>query len=179
MANVKEEAYLASAKQLKVSLTKFITFIGIAYLIWVLVTTFFIPLAEGVFIGKIEALKLESLLTLAVIFTLIALSFVEMKNIADASANLLVFYVSSSSPTEIRVEKLRTSLRTLFLLIPFVFFYLMFKPLFQQINPTINLLLPIGIMIWTIVALVLFAMVLGSEIEEAAKVFVEKIKKKK
>jgi hypothetical protein len=55
----------------------------------------------------------------------------------------------------------------------------MFKPLFQQINPTINLLLPIGIMIWTIVALVLFAMVLGSEIEEAAKVFVEKIKKKK
>jgi hypothetical protein len=179
MANTKEEAYLASAKQLKISLPKFVIFLGIAYLIWVLVTTFFIPLAEGVFIGRVEALKLESLLTLAVIFTLIALSFIEMKNIADASANLLVFYMSGYSPTGIRVEKLRTSLRTLFLLVPFIFSYLMFKPLFQQINPTINLLLPIGVMIWTIVALVLFTMVLGLEIEEAAKTFVEKIRKKK
>jgi hypothetical protein len=180
MTNTKEDTYLVSVKQLKVSLTKFITFIGIGYLIWVIITTFFIPLAKGILIGKVEALKLESLLTLAVVFTLVALSFNEMKNIADSSANLLAFYMGASSPTEVRVEKLRASLRVLFLLIPFILsYYLMFRSLIEQINPTINILLPIGIMIWTIVALIIFTMVLGLEIEEAAKVFLKKIRKRK
>ena len=179
MVESSEEAYLASARKLRASLPKFVIFFGIAYLIWATVTTFFIPLAEGVFIGKVEALKLESLLVLAIILVLIGLSFAEMKNIADASAHLLTFYISSSAPTEIRLEKLRTGLRLLLLILPFTFSYLMFKSLLQQIHPTISLLVPIGVMVWTIVAFILFAMVLGLEIEEAAKAFVERFKRKK
>jgi len=172
-----EEIYLNSAKKLRASLPKFVIFLGIAYLIWLIGTTFFIPTSNGVFIKSIGTAKLESFIILAAVLVLIFLSFIEVRKVSDACAGLVASYIThrESKVQEIRFRQLRRSFLNIAYLIPAGVAYLIFFELLNQINPLIVQIVPVLFGIWIVIAAIFLAMVLGLEIEESARVLTERI----
>jgi hypothetical protein len=175
--NSVEEMYLNSAKKLRASLPKFVIFLGTAYLIWLIGTTFFIPLSNGVFIRAVETAKLESFVILAAVLALIFVSFLEIRKVSDACAGLLASYIThrESKIDEIRLRQLRRSFLNVGYLIPTGISFLIFADLLNQINPFIVQIVPVIFGVWIVVSAVFLAMVLGLEIEESARVLSESI----
>lgn len=177
--NSVEEIYLNSAKKLRASLPKFVIFLGIAYLIWLVGTTFFIPVSDGIFIKAIEAAKLESFIILIAVLVLIFASFLEVRKVSDACAGLVASYIThrKSKIEEMRFRQLRRSFLNIGYLIPTGIAYLIFAGVLSQVNPFIVQIVPVIIGIWVVVSAVFLAMVLGLEIEESARVLSERIEK--
>ena len=173
-----EEVYIKSAKELRAGLPKLVTFLGIACIIWLITTNFFIPISEGILVGSVEALKIESLITLIVIISLIILSFIESKKVANALAGLLISYLSGEEIEPIRLKKLRVTFQSIIYVIPVYVSFVIFSKVIDQIYPLLNSIIPIIIIVWIVVAFFLLAMVLGVEIEEMAKKLIEKRRKK-
>jgi len=175
-----EEVYISSAKKLRTSLPKFVIFIGMAYLIWLVGTTFIIPLSMGNLIGAIETIRLDSITILAAVILLIIGSFIEIRSVADAAAGIIVSYVlpRNSNAEEVRLRQFRRCLRSIGYVIPFTVSFLIFGDLLRQINPLLNTIIPVIIGVWVVVAAILLAMVMGLEIEESARIFAEKIEKR-
>ena len=175
-----EELYLDSAKKLRTSLPKFVIFIGVAYLIWLVGTTFFIPLSLGAFIGAIEASSLDSLIILAAVLLLLIGSFIEIRNVADATAGIVVSYVlpRNTNVEEVRLRQFRRCFRSVGYVIPFVISFLIFKDLLEQIHPLLNVIIPVIIAVWVVIAAILLAMIMGLEIEESARIFAERVEKR-
>jgi len=177
--NSVEEMYLDSAKKLRASLPKFVIFLGIAYLIWLVGTTFFIPLSNGIFIKAIETAKLESFIILVAVFSLIFVSFLEVRKLSDAFAGLVASSIThrESKVEEMRFRQLRRSFLNIGYLVPTAIAYLIFAGLLGQINPLVAQIIPVILGIWVVIAAVFLAMVLGMEIEESARVLSERIEK--
>jgi hypothetical protein len=175
-----EEMYIDSAKRLRASLPKFVIFIGVAYLIWIIGTTFIIPFNEGNFIGTIEAIRLDSITILAAVLLLLIGSFVEIKNVADAAAGIIVSYVlpRNSEVEEVRLRQFKRCFSSVGYIIPFTISFLIFNDLLNQINPLLNVIIPVIIAVWIVLAAVILAMIMGLEIEESARIFAEKIEKR-
>ncbi|MDI6798926.1 MAG: hypothetical protein QMD12_02960 [Candidatus Aenigmarchaeota archaeon] len=177
-SNSIEEIYISSAKKLRAGFPKFVIFLGLAYLVWLIGTTFFIPLGRGAFIGAVEASRIDSLILLGAVLALLFASFVEMKNVADACAGLVTSYIGHESEIEeVRLKKVKRTFNITGYILPTTVSYLIFNNLIEQINPMLNTIIPIVIAIWVVIASILLALVLGSELEEAAKVFVERLKR--
>jgi len=176
-----EKMYIDSAGKLRACLPKFIIFLGFAYIIWFIGTTYFIPVSRGVFIGAIEATRLDSVLILVVVLVFITASFLEITHVADACAGLSLAYMTHNEDTvnHVRFRKMRRAFRTVLYIIPFGVAFLIFGNLLNQINTLFSTVIPIVIVIWLVVGSVLLAMVLGVELEETAKAFSEKMRKKK
>lgn len=174
------EVYVSSAKKLRTSLPKFIIFLGLAYVIWLLGTTFLIPTGKGDFIGAIEAARLDSLLILTVVVIFIIASFLEICKFADACAGLTASYIAYKEEKidDIRLRKVRRTFKTTAYIIPSTVTFLIFNNILQKINPMISIVIPIVIVIWVVLAAIMMAFVLGLEIEEAAKTFAERFEKK-
>lgn len=174
-----EEMYLDSAKKLRTSLPKFVIFIGMAYLIWLIGTNFIMPLSAGNFIGAIEAVRLDSITILAAVLLLIIGSFIEIRNVGDAIAGIVVSYVlpRNSNVEDVRLRQFKRCFRSIGYIVPFTISFLIFNELLGQIDPMLNTIIPVIIAIWTVIAAVLLAMVMGLEIEESARIFAEKIEK--
>lgn len=175
--NSVEEMYLNSAKKLRASLPKFVIFLGIAYLIWLIGTTFFIPISNGVFIKAIQTVKLESFIILAAVLVLIFVSFLEIRKVSDACAGLVASYIThrKSKIEEMRFRQLRRSFLNFGYLILVGVTYLIFAGLLSQINVFIVQIVPALIGIWVVISAIFLAMVLGLEIEESARVLSERI----
>jgi uncharacterized protein YacL len=175
-----EEVYIKSARKLRTSLPKFVIFLGIAYLIWLIGTSFFIPLSHGKSLGAVEVVSLDSLIILAAVLSLIFASFVEIRKVADGCAGLAVAYVThgENKVEEVRLSQLKRSFRNIGYTIPFVVAFFIFSKLLEQINPLLIIIIPILIAVWVVIAAVLLAMVLGLEIEAAAKQFADRIEKR-
>jgi len=178
--NSVEEIYIISARKIRTSLPKFILFIGMAYVVWLVGTTFFIPLSQGAFIGAVEAIRLDSLIMLASVIILIIASFIEMRNLADGCAGMFSSFVvrRGSKVENIRFIQLRRSFRNIGYVIPFTVTSLIFSGLFEQIHPWLNTIIAVIIAIWIVVAATLLAMVLGLEIEESARLFAERVERR-
>lgn len=173
-----EEIYISSAKKLRASFPKFVIFLGLAYSVWLIGTTFFIPLSKGAFIGAVEAARIDSLILLGAVLALLFASFAEIKSVADACAGLVTSYIGHGSKIEeVRLRKVKRTFRITGYIIPTTVSYLIFSNLIEQIYPLLNTIIPIVIAVWVVVASILLAMVLGLELEEAAKVFGERLKK--
>lgn len=171
--------YLNSVKKLRASFPKFVLFISLAYSVWLIGLNVILPLSKGSSIGLIEVARIDSLLILGAVLALIFASFVEMKNLADSCAGLIVSYTShQSSVEELRLRRIRRTFRITGYIIPAVISYLIFTSILEQIHPILTTVIPILIVVWVVIASVLLAMVLGLEIEEAAKSFAEKIEEK-
>ncbi len=175
-----EELYIKSARKLRTSLPKFVIFIGMAYIIWLVGTSFFIPVSLGGFIGAIEAARLDSIVILAAVITLLIVSFIEVRSVADATAGLVVSFVlpRDVAVEEIRLKQFRRTFRNIGYIVPFTVTFAIFTELLKQINPLIVTIVPVLITVWVVISALLLAMVMGLEIEESAKNFAEKIEKK-
>lgn len=174
-----EEMYLNSAKKLRASLPKLVVFLGIAYLIWLVGTTFFIPLSNGIFIRAIETAKLESFVIIVAVIVLIFVSFLEVRKVSEACAGLVACYIThrESKIEEVRFRQLRRSLLNIGYLIPVIVAYVIFSDLLSQINVFFVQIILVAIGIWVVVGAILLAMVLGLEIEESARTLGERIEK--
>lgn len=172
------EVYLESAKRLRASLPKFVIFMGTAYLIWLIGTTFLVK--HGTFIGAIEAAKLESLAVLAATLVLILASFIEIREVADSMTGITISFIANreSKFKDVRFLQLRRAFRNIGYIVPFIVSSFMFSNILGQIHPLINLVVPVLIAVWVVVALVTLAMVLGIEIEESAREFKEKLERR-
>jgi len=175
-----EALYISSVKKLRASFPKFVIFLGIGYSLWLLATTFLLPLGKGSFVGSVEIARLDNIIVLAAVLVFVIASFVEMKNVAEASADLVISYISHRGSVEqVRIDRVRRAFSITLFILPFTVAYFMFSKLLEQINPLLNTIIPIGMVIWVVVASILLAMVLGLELEEAASAFVKKLKRKK
>ncbi len=174
-----DKIYISSAKKLRASFPKFVLFISLAYSVWLIGLKVILPLSKGSSIGLIEVTRIDSLLILGAVLALIFASFVEMKNLADACAGLMVSYISHQGEIEeLRLRKVRRTFRITGYLIPTVISYLIFASILEQIHPMLTTIIPILIVVWVVIASVLLAMILGLELEEAAKSFAEKIEER-
>lgn len=175
-----EKLYIESAKKLRSSLPKFTIFLGMAYIIWVIATTFFLPLANGKFIKSIEASRLESFVVLSSIAILIFFSFLEGRNVADALAGMITAYLvhRKGNVEEMRLRRIRRPLLNIFYLISFSVAFFIFSGVIEQIYPFFNQIIMVLIGIWVVISLILIAMVMGLEIEESARLFAESIERK-
>jgi hypothetical protein len=174
-----EKVYLESVGKLRACLPKFIIFLGVAAIIWLISTTYFIPLSRGVFVGAIEAARLDSILILTMVIIFLIASFLEIGHVADACTGLILSYIvhKENNIDSIRFRKMRRAFRTTFYIIPFCVAFFIFGNFLEQIDPLFNTIIPIAIVIWAVVAAVLLTMVLGAELEESARAFVEAIEK--
>jgi len=175
-----EEIYIESTRKLRTSLPKFVIFIGASFLIWMFGTALLIPLGKEVFIYDIEASKIINLIVIIAILVLIMASFREIKSTADACAGFVIFYVSGEKTTvnNIRLEKLQGTFRSLAYVILVSLLFLMFKNLLEQVHLALSGIALVTIVIWVIVALYSVVMALSSEVEEAAKIFTERLESK-
>ena len=179
-----EEVYLDAAKKLRTSLPKFIVFISSAILIWLFGTVVFIPLTAGIKIYEVESSRIINLILILALILLIILSFNEIRNVSDACAGFVAYYIGSEREkiSKQRLLRLQRSFSNLANILLVSFFFLLFKPLLDQIHSALAGIVLIVIIIWAIVALISVAMVLGSEIEEAAikfsKILEKRMKKK-
>lgn len=172
-----EEVYLNSVIKLRLSFPKFVIFLGVAFIVWLIGTSFIFPLSKGS-LGSVDALSIESLILIAAVLVLIFLSFIEIKNVADASAGLIATYITKESNVEeVRLMKIRRSLRTTFYIIPTVTAYIIFSKVIEQIYAPLNTIIPILIVLWVVIASIFLAMVLGLELDEASRLFIEKLGK--
>ncbi|MGC8811991.1 MAG: hypothetical protein ACP5O8_00165 [Candidatus Aenigmatarchaeota archaeon] len=177
-SNNVEEVYLDAVKKLRASFPKFVIFLGLAYIVWLLYSHFFFQLSKESTLGNIEVVRLDSLLIISAVVVLILSSFVEIKNVADACAGLVTSYISSAGKIEeIRVRKVRRAFRTTFYILPFTVAYLIFSNLLEQVFPLLTTIIPLVIVIWVVVASIFLAMVLGLELEEAANNFIQRLRK--
>lgn len=175
-----EEVYIDSAKRLRKSLPKFIVLISSALLIWIFGMVVFIPLTEGVRILDIDTSRLVNLILIFALILLIVLSFSEIKNISHACAGFVAYYIGSEREkiSEQRLLRLRRSFTNLADVLLASFFFILFKPLLEQLHSALAGIVLIVLIIWAIVALVSVAMVLGNEIEEAAIKFTEALEER-
>lgn len=150
-----------------------------AFIIWLITTKFFIPLSGNVLVGNIEALKIESLVALISIISLVILSLVESRKVANALAGLLISYLSGEEIEVMRFKKLRVAFQSLIYTIPTYTSFIIFSKIIEQVSPFLNSIIPIVIIVWVVIAFFILALVLGAEIEEMAKKFIEIRKKKK
>jgi hypothetical protein len=178
-SNNVEEIYLEAVKKLRASFPKFVIFLGLAYIVWLLFSHFFFQLSKESTLGNIEVVRLDSLLIISAVLVLILASFVEIKNVADACAGLVTSYISSSAGKieELRVMKVKRAFRTTFYILPFTVAYLIFSNLLEQIFPLLTTIIPLAIVVWVVIASILLAMVLGLELEEAANNFIQRLRK--
>jgi hypothetical protein len=175
-----EEIYIESTRKLRTSLPKFVIFLGASFLIWMFGTALLIPLGKEVFIYDVEASKVINLIVVAAILVLIMASFKEIRATADACAGFVIFYVGGEKNTvsNIRVERLEGTFRSLAYVILVSLLFLMFKDLLEQVHPALSGLTIVVIVMWVIVALYSVVMALSSEVEEAARIFTEKVEKR-
>jgi hypothetical protein len=174
-----EDLYISSARNLRASFPKFVVFLGMAAIVWLIGTNFFIPLNKGQFLGAVEASRLDSILILAAVVVLVIASFIEIGNVSDGIAGMTVAYVlhGSTKVDELRLRKMKRTFRTVFYIFPVIVSFMIFGDLLLQISPLIGTIWPILIVMWTVIGAVMLTIVLGSEVEEAARSFGEKMKK--
>lgn len=175
-----DEIYIDSAKKLRLALPKFVILLGTAFLIWIFGTTLLIPLGTGIMMGNIETSKIVNIIVIAAVSVLVFASFREIRNIADACAGYVTYYIGNEKGgvKKNRLEKLQRTFRGLAYVIFVSLVFLMFKSILDQIHPALAGIAVIIITIWTIVGLYGVVMTLGSEIEEATRMFVKETKKK-
>ncbi|MBS3055272.1 MAG: hypothetical protein J4452_02140 [Candidatus Aenigmarchaeota archaeon] len=175
-----EELYISSARNLRANFPKFVVFLGMAYIVWLIGTTFFIPLNKGQFLGAIEASRLDSIIILAAVVVLLFASFIEIGNVSDGVAGMIVAYIlhGSTKIDDLRLRKMKRTFRTVFYIFPVTVAFLIFSNLLNDINPLTVTLWPIFVVIWTVIGAVMMTIVVGSEVEEAARAFTDKMKKK-
>jgi formate hydrogenlyase subunit 4 len=174
-----EDVYLESAKKLRSSLPKFVVYISTITLIWIFSTTLFIPMGTGIKLGDIEVNQIIDLIILITFLVLILASFNEIKNVADAIAGYISFYVSTDyhQIDKLRIMKWKKILRTLFYIILVSVFFLFFRGLLEQIHPAAPGIVIILIVIASVIVLFMLVMAMGAEIEEATKKFVDRFEK--
>ena len=180
-----EDIYIASARKLRTSLPKFVIFMGAAFLIWMIGSLILIPLGAGVNIGSIEAGRVINIIVIGAIIILIVSSFKEIRDVADASAGFVTYYVGSGR-TKIpsgRIEKLQKAFRSLAYVILVSLLFIIFKTILDGIHPALAGIVVILIAIWAIIAIITVVMAMSNEVEEAARAFTEdleaRIKKRK
>ena len=175
-----DEIYLDSARRLRANLPKFVIFLGVAVLLWLLGTYFVIPLGKGEKIGSLDIYRLDFLILLAATLVLIVAAFLEIGIVADSLAGLVASYITHREAPieEVRLRKIKRSFRTAAYIIPIVVSYLLFAGYLEKIYPPLNVIIPVIIVIWVVVAAILLCMVLGVELEEASRLFVDTIEKR-
>ena len=175
-----EKLYLESARKLRSSLPKFAIFLGMAYTIWLLSTTFILPMNNGKFLKNIEVPKLENFIVLSSISVLLFFSLIEGKRSAEALAGLIAVYLvhKEGSVEDIRIARIKRPISNIFYIISMSVAFLMFGGVMQQINPLINQMVGVGLGIWVVISLILIAMAIGIEIEESARIFAESLEKR-
>lgn len=172
-----EKIYFESARKIKKSMPKFIIFLGLAYIVWLVGTTFFISSARGDFIGRIDITRLDSLIIISAVLLLLIASFIEVRNVCDASAGLVTSYIvhHKAKIEEIRFRQIRRSCRTIGYIVPVAVAFIIFSNFLARINPLINTVALVIFVIWIVIAALLFAWVVGLQIEETAKRFAVRI----
>jgi len=155
-------------------------FLGVAALLWIIGTSFVVPLGKGGKIGSLDTYRLDFLILLAATLVLIAAAFLEVGAVADSLGGLVASYIThrESPIEEVRMRKIKRSFRTAAYVIPLVVSYLMFASYIDKIYPLLNIVLPVMIVIWVVAAAILFCMVLGVELEEASRLFAENLEKR-
>ncbi len=173
------DVYLESARKLRASLPKSIIFLGAAMLIWLFGTNILIPLGTGVLIYDTETSKIINLIVIVSIFVMISATFREIREVADASAGFVIYFVGNGrkSVDETRLHKLRKTFRNLSYVILASIVFLIFKPILDGIHPALAGIVLVVISIWTIISLYAVVMAMSSEIEEAATSFSENLEK--
>ena len=178
--NQVENLYLESARKLRRSLPRFVIFLGTTFLIWIFGANLLIPLGQNIFVGGIESSKIINLVVLAALIAIVITSFTEIREVADAFAGFVTFYVGNQTrkiePS--RLEKLKTTFRSFAYVILVSILFLLFKPLLADIHSTLPGIIVIIIAIWAIVALYGIVMAMSGEIEEAASAFAERLEKR-
>ena len=176
-----EQLYLEAARKLRSSLPKFGIFLGMAFIIWLVGTTFFIPQTAGMLFKQISAAKLESLIIIAAVFILLIASVFEINAVADSLAELVICYIhhSENRYEEVRLRQTKRTFRNVGYLVPFISGFVIFSSLINQVYPLANQIIPVVIAVWAVIALVLLAMVAGLNIEDSAKSFMERMSKAK
>jgi len=131
-------------------------------------------------IGSLDTHKIEFIVLLAATLVLIAAAFLEVGVVADSLAGLVASYIThrESPIEEVRMRKIKRSFRTTAYILPMVVSYLMFADYIDKIYPLMNIVLPVLIVVWVVVAAILLCMVLGVELEEASRLFAETIEKR-
>lgn len=178
--NNSEDIYIESAKKLRSSLPKFVMYLSAIVLIWLFGAVLFVPLGKGVFLGDIEVSHIIDLIIIITIIILVFSSFNEIKNIGDAIAGYIAFYVSTDyhQIDSIRIKKWKKILRNLLYVILISIFFLLFKGLLEQIHVALPGIVLILLVIASVIVLFMLVMTMGAEIEEATKKFSEKFEKR-
>lgn len=172
-----QELYISSARKLRSSLPRFVIFLGLPLIVWLLSTNFLFTLSRGIFIGSVEAVRLDFVVVLTAVVVLILASFIEIGHVADACAGLLVSYILNEDDEfdEVRLRKMKRSFRTTFFIAPFLVAFLMFNDYLGKIYPLITTVIPIVIVVWVVIAAVLMSMVMSGEVEQATRSFSKKL----
>ncbi len=175
-----EDIYISSARKLRSSLPKFVIFLGSAFLVWMIGTLLLIPLGIGVHIGSIEAEKIINVIVIVAIIILIFGSYREIKDVADAAAGFVTYYVGNGRTKvhSTRIEKLKKTFRSLAYVILVSILFLIFKSLLDSVHPALAGIVVILISVWAIVAIITVVMAMSSEVEEAARAFTKELKTK-
>ncbi len=175
-----EEIYLNSANKLRSSLPKFIIFLGAAFMIWIFGTVLLIPLGQGVFVSNVEASKVINVIVVSSMIVLIFIAFREIKNIAEAAAGFVTYYIGNGKhdTVEMRLGKLERTFRSLAYVIFASLIFLMFRPVFDLVHPAAAGIIVILIAIWAIVSIYTVVMAMSGEVEEAARTFADDMKKR-
>lgn len=175
-----DEIYLDSARKLRANLPKFVIFLGVAALLWLIGTYFVVPLGKGGKIGSVDTYRLDFLILLAATLVLIVAAFLEISIVSDSLAGLVASYITHREARieEVRLRKIKRSFRTAAYIIPIVVSYLLFAGYLEKIYPPLNIVIPVIIVIWVVVAAILLCMVLGVELEEASRLFADTIEKR-
>lgn len=174
-----EDVYINSARKLRAGLPKSAIFLGAAALIWLFGTNILIPLGENVFIYGTESSKIINLIVIISIFVMIATSFREIRDVADAAAGFVTYFVGNGkrSVEETRLNKLRKTFRNLSYVILAAIVFLMFKPVLDGFHPALSGIVVVLISIWSVVSLYAVVMAMSGEIEEAAVHFSKNLEK--
>jgi hypothetical protein len=174
------EVYFKSTEKLRAALPKFIIFLGTASLMWLFGVSIFLPLSEGILLGDLEASAIVNLILIVTIIILCIGSFREVRATADAIAGFVIFYVGRerSKVSELRLMKLRGVFRSLAYVMLASVVFLMFKGALGQIHPLLPGMGVILLVIWAIISLYSVGMAVGSEVEEAARIFAKDVEKR-
>lgn len=174
-----EELYLESTKKVRTSLPKFVIFLGAALLVWIVGSILLIPLGQGIMIYGIEASKVINLIVIATIIAFVFATFREIRILADACAGFVMYYAGNNKPVDKRrIDKLKGAFRSLSYVILISLIFVMFKSLLDAVHPALAGIAVIVIAVWVIISLYSVVMVMGSEIEEAARVFADELERK-
>ena len=151
--------------------------IGVAILVWMFGNLVFIPISNGLFLGKYPVTEIISLIVLATMAILIVGVVVQVRRLSNAVAGLVAYTVGArkGEVTESELSHYRTAITGIVMVCVVGLAFLLFSTNLAIIHPALAGIALIVVVLWAMLTLWRSGRAMASEISIAANELAKKL----